>query len=183
MVRLRLLNQVFSRIYADIYKSIALLEIEVSFSSNLLGWYIHPMNLNQYSWGVGSWELRFFFETPWFRFELIQVEQLKSQWGNLRIAIGWLLLRFVLCLHSRSKMMVKFYIHLVLMRTWCIMYCSTLCSNMYMKVFSQVQGLLVRKENRLIICQLGRMVRGKCYFCLGFIWNHLNMNPNSKKIS
>ena len=107
---------------------------------------------------MGGWELgvAFFFETPWFRFELIQVEQLKSQWGNLRIAIGWLLLRIFFCVCIQDpRWWLSFISHLVLMRTWCIMYCSTLCSNMYMKVFSQVQGLLVRKENRLIICQLG----------------------------
>lgn len=39
MARLRLLNQVFSRIYDDISKSIELPEID-------------PMNLNPSSWGV-----------------------------------------------------------------------------------------------------------------------------------
>ena len=70
--------------------------------------------------------LRFFFKphdfvSTWFRSSSWSPSG--AIWG---LGLGGCCWDFFLCLHSRSKMMVKFYIYLVLMRTWCITYCSTL---------------------------------------------------------
>ena len=70
--------------------------------------------------------LRFFFKphdfvSTWFRSSSWSPSG--AIWG---LGLGGCCWDFFVCLHSRSKMMVKFYIYLVLMRTWCITYCSTL---------------------------------------------------------
>lgn len=140
---IRLLNQGF-RGFMMMYKS---MELPWSFFSfNLLRWYI-------------SYEFKpilcfFFFKlddfvSTWFR---------SSSWNPSGAIWGlWLggCCFFFWCLHSRSKIMVLLYIHLVLMMTWCIKYCSTLCSIYVWGVFSQVQGLFVKKEKGLMVYQCG----------------------------